>query len=137
MGIRLFSALADTNLSAFIWSVADLLRGDYKQNDLFTGELSDEDKVMYVGTVIRSKLLESKTLQQQASSNSKEQFSSSPDLVRAQQDAIIDALDAHQSMSSQALNNPDLQKRMLELLLGNFNLWEGLREKAVEETVGS
>ena len=33
MGIRLFSALADTNLSAFIWSVADLLRGDYKQSD--------------------------------------------------------------------------------------------------------
>ena len=117
--------------------VADLLRGDYKQNDLFTGELSDEDKVVYVGTVIRSKLLESKTLQQQASSNSKEQFSSSPDLVRAQQDAIIDALDAHQSMSSQALNNPDLQKRMLELLLGNFNLWEGVREKAVEGKVGS
>ncbi len=33
-------------------------------------------------------------------------------------------------MSSQALNNPELQRRMLELLLGNFNLWEGLREKA-------
>lgn len=108
-----------------------------KLNGLLTGELSDEDKVVYVGTVIRSKLLESKTLQQQASSNSKEQFSSSLDLIRAQQDAIIDALDAHQPMSSQALNNPDLQKRMLELLLGNFNLWEGLREKAVEGTVGS
>ena len=25
--------MSDTNLSAFIWSVADLLRGDYKQND--------------------------------------------------------------------------------------------------------
>lgn len=25
--------MADTNLSAFIWSVADLLRGDYKQID--------------------------------------------------------------------------------------------------------
>jgi type I restriction enzyme M protein len=25
--------LADTNHSAFIWSVADLLRGDYKQSD--------------------------------------------------------------------------------------------------------
>lgn len=100
-----------------------------KLNGLLTGELSDEDKVVYLGTVIRSKLLESKTLQQQASSNCKEQFSSSLDLVRAQQEAIIDALDAHQSMSSQALNNPDLQKRMLELLLGNFNPWEGLREE--------
>lgn len=25
--------MADPNLSAFIWSVADLLRGDYKQSD--------------------------------------------------------------------------------------------------------
>ena len=25
--------MADTNLSALIWSVADLLRGDYKQSD--------------------------------------------------------------------------------------------------------
>jgi type I restriction enzyme R subunit len=102
-----------------------------KLNDLFTGELSDDDKVVYVGTVIRNKLLESTTLQQQAASNSREQFASSPDLVRVQQDAIIDALDAHQAMSSQAINNHDLQKKMLELLLGNFNLWEGLRERAV------
>jgi type I restriction enzyme R subunit len=97
------------------------------------GDLTDNDKVGHVGTVIRNKLLESKTLQQQAASNSKEQSASSPDLARAQQDAIIDALDAHQSMSSQALNSPELQKRMLELLLGNFNLWEGLREKASAE----
>ena len=102
-----------------------------KLNELFTGDLTDDDKVGYVGTVIRNKLLESKTLQQQAASNSKEQFASSPDLARAQQDAIIDALDAHQAMSSQALNNPALQRRMLELLLGNFNLWEGLRECAM------
>ena len=45
MGIRLFSALADTNLSAFIWSVADLLRGDYKQ--------SDYGKVILPFTVLR------------------------------------------------------------------------------------
>ena len=101
-----------------------------KLNDLFTGDISDDDKVIYVGTVIRSKLLESKTLQQQAASNSKEQFANSPDLARAHQDAIIDALDAHQTMSTQALNNPDLQRRMLELLLGSFGLWEGLREKS-------
>jgi len=101
-----------------------------KLNDLFTGDLTDDDKVGYVGTVIRNKLLESKTLQQQAASNSKEQFAGSPDLAKAQQDAIIDALDAHQAMSSQALNNPDLQRQMLELLLGSFNLWEGLRDRA-------
>ncbi|WP_254975225.1 type I restriction endonuclease subunit R [Cyanobium sp. Lug-B] len=105
-----------------------------KLNDLFTGDLSDDDKVIYVGTVIRSKLLESKTLQQQAASNSKEQFANSPDLARAHQDALIDALDAHQTMSTQALNNPDLQRRMLELLLGSFGLWEELREKSSGKT---
>jgi type I restriction enzyme, R subunit len=101
-----------------------------KLNELFTGELSDEDKVVYVGTVIRTKLLENKELQQQALSNNREQFSNSPDLVRAHQNAIMDAWDAHQDMSTQALNNPDLQRKMLELLLGSFSLWEGLREKA-------
>ncbi|MCP9809564.1 hypothetical protein KBY58_08985 [Cyanobium sp. HWJ4-Hawea] len=101
-----------------------------KLNDLFTGDLSDGDKVGYIGKVIRNKLLESKTLQQQAASNSREQFANSPGLARVQQDAIIDALDAHQAISSQALNNPELKKRMLELLLGSFNLWEGLKEKA-------
>ena len=101
-----------------------------KLNDLFTGDLSVDDKVIYVGTVIRSKLLESKTFQQQAASNSKEQFANSPDLARAHQDAIIDALDAHQTMSTQALNNPELQRRMLALLLGSFGLWGGLREKS-------
>ena len=37
--------MADTNLSAFIWSIADLLRGDYKQ--------SDYGKVILPFTVLR------------------------------------------------------------------------------------
>ena len=37
--------MAETNLSAFIWSVADLLRGDYKQ--------SDYGKVILPFTVLR------------------------------------------------------------------------------------
>ena len=101
-----------------------------KLNELFTGDLTEGDKVIYVGTVIKGKLLENKQLQEQATSNSKEQFSNSPDLVRAHQNAIMDVWDAHQEMSTQALNNPELQRRMLELLLGSFSLWEGLRERA-------
>ena len=66
-----------------------------KLNDLFTGDLSEEDKVTYVRAVIRGKLLESTTLQQQATANSKEQFGASPDLGTALMDAIISALDAH------------------------------------------
>jgi len=98
-----------------------------KLNELFTGDLTEDDKVIYVGTVIKGKL------QEQATNNNKEQFSNSPDLVRAHQNAIMDVWDAHQEMSTQALNNPDLQRRMLELLLGNFNLWESLRERAKQE----
>ena len=33
-------------------------------------------------------------------------------------------------MSAKALKNPDPKRKMLELLLGSFSLWEGLREKA-------
>ncbi|MCP9788042.1 type I restriction endonuclease subunit R [Cyanobium sp. Maggiore-St4-Cus] len=101
-----------------------------KLNDLFTGELSDEDKVVYVRSVIRSKLLESPTLQQQASANSKEQFGSSPDLGSALMDAIISALDAHQTMSSQALGSATIRDGMKEILLGQTGLYEELRERA-------
>ena len=101
-----------------------------KLNDLFQGELTDEDKITYVGTVIKNKLLGSKKLQRQAASNTKEQFSSSPDLMPEQLDAVISSLDAHQSMSAQVVNDQTLQRRMLELLLNNFNLYEDLKTRA-------
>ena len=101
-----------------------------KLNDLFQGELTDEDKIAYVGTVIKNKLLNSEKLQRQAASNTKEQFSSSPDLMPEQLDAVISSLDAHQSMSAQVVNDQTLQRRMLELLLNNFNLYEDLKARA-------
>ena len=51
-----------------------------KVNDLFEGDLTDEDKLVYVNNVIKGKLLESETLRQQAANNTKEQFANSPDL---------------------------------------------------------
>jgi len=101
-----------------------------KLNELFTGELTDDDKVIYVGKVIKGKMLESTTLQQQAASNSKEQFKTSPDLLTSSMDAIIEALDAHQTMSKQALDNPYVRTKMVELLIDKFGLWEELRERA-------
>jgi type I restriction enzyme R subunit len=101
-----------------------------KLNDLFTGDLTDDDKVIYVRSVIRGKLLESTTLQQQASANSKEQFGSSPDLGAALMDAIISALDAHTSMSSQALGSESIRNGMKEILLNQTDLYEELRERA-------
>jgi type I restriction enzyme R subunit len=50
--------------------------------------------------VIRGKLMESSTLQQQAAANSKEQFSPSADRSKALLDAIIGALDADPVMST-------------------------------------
>lgn len=41
-------------------------------NDLFEGDLSDQDKLVYVNNVIKGKLLESDTLRQQAANNTKE-----------------------------------------------------------------
>ena len=105
-----------------------------KLNDLFTGDLTDDDKVIYVRSVIRGKLLESTTLQQQASANSKEQFGSSPDLGAALMDAIISALDAHTSMSSQALGSESIRNGMKEILLNQTDLYEELRERAAAST---
>lgn len=98
-------------------------------NDLFEGELTDDDKLIYVNHVLKGKLLESEVLSQQAVANTKEQFSSSPDLVREMINAIIDAEAAHSTMSRQALDSEKIRKRLLEILLGPGNLWEELRKK--------
>jgi type I restriction enzyme R subunit len=96
-------------------------------NDLFEGELSEQDKLVYVNNVLLGKLLESEKLQQQACNNSKEQFSASPDLNRELVNAIMGALDAHTAMSTQALNSPAIQAGLKAILLNYAGLWEALR----------
>ena len=102
-----------------------------KVNDLFDGELTDQDKLVYVNHVIKGKLLESETLQQQAANNSKEQFANSPDLKTELMNAIMGALDAHTAMSTQALNSTTLQNGMKDILLNHSRLWETLRDQAM------
>jgi type I restriction enzyme, R subunit len=99
-----------------------------KVNDLFEGELTDQDKLVYVNNVIKGKLLESETLRQQATNNSKEQFANSPDLKSELLNAIMGALDAHNSMSTQALNSQVVQSGLKDILLNNARLYESLRE---------
>lgn len=101
-----------------------------KVNDLFDGELTDQDKLVYVNHVIKGKLLESETLQQQAANNSKEQFANSPDLKSELMNAIMGALDAHTAMSTQALNSTTVQNGMKDILLNHAGLWETLRDRA-------
>lgn len=102
-------------------------------NGLFEGQLSDGDQLLYVNGVLKGKLLENDTLVQQAGSNSKEQFASSPDLREALVHAIIDALDAHSAMSTQALKSERTQDALMNILLGPGQLYEALRTRACQD----
>ena len=98
-----------------------------KVNDLFEGELTDQDKLVYVNKVIMGKLLESPKLQQQAANNTREQFANSPDPNSELLSAIMSALDAHTLMSTQALNSPTVRQGLKDILLDHARLWETLR----------
>ena len=102
-----------------------------KLNNLFGGETTDQDQLVYVNNVIFGKLLESQTLRKQAASNTKEQFANSPDLIKEIVNAIMEALDAHTSMSTQALNSPTIQTGIKDILLNYSKLYEALRNSAI------
>jgi type I restriction enzyme R subunit len=102
-----------------------------KVNHLFEGDLTDDDQLVYVNGVLKGKLLENETLMRQAASNSKEQFANSPDLKNALLHAIMDALDAHQTMSTQALGSERVRDGLRDILLGPAELYEALRNKSV------
>lgn len=105
-------------------------------NDLFEGELTDGDKLVYVNNVLKGKLLESEELQVQAMNNSKEQFSDSPDIKSAIENAIMDTLAAHTAMSKQALESDKVKEGLKDILLGPAQLYEELRQKAEEGRQG-
>ena len=100
-----------------------------KVNTLFDGELSDDDKLVYVNHVLKSKLLESEILVQQANNNTKEQFSNSPDFANELMNAIMDALSAHSTMSKQALDSEKVRNGLKNVLLGPAQLYESLRKQ--------
>ena len=99
-----------------------------KVNDLFQGELTDQDKRVYVNNAIKAKLMESATLKEQPINNTKQQFANSPDLKSELMKAILGALDAHNVMSSQALGSEALRDRLKNVLLHHAGLYESLRE---------
>lgn len=98
-----------------------------KVNDLFEGELTDDDKLVYVNHVLKGKLLESEILVQQANNNTKEQFANSPDLDNELMNAIMDAFAAHTAMSKQALDSAKVRAGLRDVLLGPAKLYEALR----------
>lgn len=96
-----------------------------KVNDLFEGDLTPGDKLVYVNNAIRGKLMENMDLMNQAANNSKEQFAASPDLDRHIESAIIDSMDAFATMSKQALV-PKNKTAIKDVLLGPAGLYEAL-----------
>jgi type I restriction enzyme, R subunit len=106
-----------------------------KVDDLFDGELTEDDKLVYVNNVIKGKLLESEVLVQQATNNTKEQFANSPDLANGIMNAIMDAFAAHSTMSKQALDSEKMRSGLKDVLLGPAQLYEALRARATQVQV--
>lgn len=100
-----------------------------KVNDLFEGDLTDDDQLVYVNNVIKGKLLESQELIVQASNNTKAQFANSPTLSKEIMNAVMDALAAHTTMSKQAIDSVIVREGLKEVLLGPAQLYEALRER--------
>ncbi len=101
-----------------------------KLNELFEGDISDQDQVTYVTQVLKGKLVESPTLQQQALNNTEAQMRISPDVTAELVRAIIEALDSHTAMSSQALGSPARQRGILDVLFNQAGLYQELRARA-------
>ena len=69
-------------------------------------------------------------LQKQAANNTKEQFSTSPDLSTEILNAIIDAMDVQAELSTRALNSPKIQEGLKRIMLNQLQLYEKLRARA-------
>ena len=105
-------------------------------NDLFVGELTPGDKLVYVNNAIMGKLLEDDQLIEQAASNSKERFAASPDLAKRLEDAIIVTMSVFDVMGKQALQ-PKTQQELKDILLGPAQLYEALRAKRAAGGAGA
>ncbi|MBY0410281.1 MAG: DEAD/DEAH box helicase family protein, partial [Burkholderiaceae bacterium] len=96
-------------------------------NDLFEGDLTPGDKLVYVNNAIKGKLIENQKLMNQAGNNTKQQFESSPDIDKHLDDAILDSMSAFNQMAKQALL-PKNKRAIKEALLGPAGLYEALVE---------
>ena len=96
-------------------------------NDLFEGDLTPGDKLVYVNNILKGKLMENTELMNQAFNNTKQQFESSPDLDKHLEGAIMDSMVAFSQMSKQALM-PKNKHAIKDVLLGPAGLYEALVE---------
>jgi type I restriction enzyme R subunit len=87
-----------------------------KMNDLFEGDLTDND-LLALANHVGGKMMESETLAQQAAANTKEQFGASPDYKAVMLDSVADGLDKYAEMAKQVLNSQRVQDGLSEILL--------------------
>lgn len=102
-----------------------------KLNDLFEGEITEENQLIYLNGVLMGHMLGSEDLQTQAMANTKAQFAASPTIRDEFLDAVIESEDQFASMSQQVLSSEALREKLLDILLGPGNLYEALRERAL------
>jgi type I restriction enzyme R subunit len=105
-------------------------------NDLFGADTTDGDQLSYV-TTLRDKMLESDALVTQAANNTEAQFANSPTLKEELMNAIIEAFEAHSSLSKQALDSQKVRDGLKEVLLGPAQLYGALRARAGHESIGA
>ena len=86
-----------------------------KMNELFAGELSDDDKLNYART-IRDKVMENEKVVQQLRTNTKEQAMLG-DFPVVMSDAIIESMDAHKNMATQVLSEDKIKEGFAKILL--------------------
>ncbi|MBI0533842.1 type I restriction endonuclease subunit R [Sphingomonas sp. TX0522] len=103
-------------------------------NDLFGADTTDGDQLSYV-TTLRDKMLESEALVTQAANNTEAQFANSPTLKDELMNAIIEAFEAHSSLSKQALDSQKVRDGLKEVLLGPAQLYGALRARSGGERV--
>lgn len=101
-------------------------------NDLFEGQLTDDDLVNYaIG--VRDKLMENDDLAQQAATNSKDQFAQG-DIKEAVVGAVIEHMEVNNDMASQVLNNPKTLDGFMRLMVDL--VYDGFAIRREDVTVG-
>lgn len=87
-----------------------------KMNDLFEGDLTDND-LLALATHVGGLMIDNEILAEQAAANTKEQFGASPDYRNVMLDSVADGLDKYQEMAKQVLNSQRVQDGLSEILL--------------------
>lgn len=67
--------------------------------------------------------------------NTKAQFANSPTLSKEIMNAVLDALEAHTTMSKQAIASERVREGLKDVLLGPAQLYEALKDKAGEQAI--